>query len=156
MNNGFPKWLIGVVIKSFFIANLFKTDITTWNELWSNVVIITYSSIFAKYFSSGANFWSHRVRRETGVLTAFNSHGVDKFANSLFYNTDISAKWHCELVQLHPITVYRTAFGCALFWCWVSLCFPFTNSMVSCYSIIMVATIIVIFMSTAIRFDLHM
>ena len=32
--------------------------------------------------------------------------------------------------QLHPITVYRTVFGCALSWCGVSLCVPFTNSLV--------------------------
>ena len=31
--------------------------------------------------------------------------------------------------QLHPITVYMTVFECVLFWCWVSLCFHFTNSL---------------------------
>ena len=43
--------------------------------------------------------------------------------------------------RLHPITVYETAFACALFWCWVPLCVLFTNSWLACYSIMMVATV---------------
>ena len=37
--------------------------------------------------------------------------------------------------------------GCALFWCWVSLCVPFTHSLLECSFIMMVATIIGIFMA---------
>ena len=50
--------------------------------------------------------------------------------------------------QLNPITVYRADFWvCAvLFWCWVSLCFLFTNSFIECYFIVMVATTIGLFM----------
>ena len=33
--------------------------------------------------------------------------------------------------QLHPTTVYRTGLVCALFWCCVSLCVPFTNSLIA-------------------------
>ena len=36
--------------------------------------------------------------------------------------------------QLHPITVYVTVFGCALFWYWVSLCVPFTISLMNSIS----------------------
>ena len=38
--------------------------------------------------------------------------------------------------QLHPIPVYRAVFACELFWCRVSLCAPFTISLVECYFII--------------------
>ena len=44
------------------------------------------------------------------------------------YSSVFSISWyryryHVTLYigQQHPITVYRTVFGCALFWCWVSL-----------------------------------
>ena len=47
--------------------------------------------------------------------------------------------------QLHPNTVHRTVLGCALFWCWVSLCVPFTNFLIEFYSITIVETIIRIF-----------
>ena len=49
--------------------------------------------------------------------------------------------------QLHIITVYSTILGCALFWCWVSLHAPFTDSLIGCYFIIMGATINGIFMA---------
>ena len=47
-------------------------------------------------------FWIHRVRRETVVLTALSSHRLNKFANSLYYDIDISTMWHYELVGCTP------------------------------------------------------
>ena len=51
----------------------------------------------------------------------------------------------------HPITVYRTVLGCALFWCWVLLGTPVTISLIEFYFImtfiIIVVTIIGIFMA---------
>ena len=39
------------------------------------------------------------------------------------------------------------SFGCAIFCCWLSLCVPLTNSLIECYFIMMVATIIGRFMA---------
>ena len=44
--------------------------------------------------------------------------------------------------QLHPITVYRTGFGCARLWCWVSLCGPFTSFLIGFYFIVIFMTIV--------------
>ena len=52
--------------------------------------------------------------------------------------------------QLRPITVLGRVFGCELFWCWVSLCTPFTISLIEfCFIMIfmIVVTIIGIFMT---------
>ena len=43
--------------------------------------------------------------------------------------------------HLHPITVYRTVFGC-VFWCWVSLGIHFTLSFIECYFIMMGVAVI--------------
>ena len=37
--------------------------------------------------------------------------------------------------QLHIITLYKTVLGFALFWCWVTLRDPLTNSFIECYFI---------------------
>ena len=50
-----------------------------------------------------------------------------------------------SLGRLHHIIFYRTVLGCALFWCWVSLCVPFTNSLIQVYFITIVVIIIGIF-----------
>ena len=62
-------------------------------------------------------------------------------------------RYHVTLCisQLHPIIVYRTGFGCALFWCRVPLC-AFILSLIEFYFIIImfimiVVTIIEIFMA---------
>ena len=52
-----------------------------------------------------------------------------------------------RIVQLHPITDYRTVLGFVLFWFWVSWCVVFANSSLLCYVIMMVAAIIGIFMA---------
>ena len=53
-----------------------------------------------------------------------------------------------SISQLHPITVFRTAFGVfALFRCWGSLCVPVTNSLIEFYFIRIAITIIWIFMA---------
>ena len=44
--------------------------------------------------------------------------------------------------QLHPITVYRTGFGCALFWSWMSLCLPSINFLIEFYFIAIIVTIL--------------
>ena len=59
--------------------------------------------------------------------------------------------------QLHPITVYRIVLGCALFWCWVSLCAPFTLSLIDLYFvmifIVIIVTIIAIFIANILIFN---
>ena len=66
-------------------------------------------------------------------------------------------RYHATLCigQLQLITVYRTDFGCTLFWCWVSLCVPFTNPLIAYYPIMTLVTIIGMFMSMAIQLDPH-
>ena len=45
--------------------------------------------------------------------------------------------------QLHPITVYRTVLGCALFCCWVSLGAHFINFFIEFYFIMIFIMIVV-------------
>ena len=51
-----------------------------------------------------------------------------------------------------PITVYRTIFGCVLFWCWISIFCFFTNVTINVYFIMVIISIIGMFMSMAIPF----
>ena len=64
---------------------------------------------------------------------------------------DIGTMWHLYIGQQYPITVYRTVFGCALFWCWVSLGPPVTISLIELYFIMIfimkVVTIVGVFMA---------
>ena len=70
---------------------------------------------------------------------------------SLYHNID---RYNVTLYigQQLPITICRTVFGCALFWCWVSLGAPVTISLIEFYFIMIfimiVVTIIGIFMAT--------
>ena len=58
--------------------------------------------------------------------------------------------------QPHSITVWGLfLFLCALFWCWVSLCVPFTNYMTECYFVMLVANMYVIFMANLIIQTTH-
>ena len=55
--------------------------------------------------------------------------------------------WHCALVSCTSSESAGLFSGCALFWCWASLCVPFTNSMTEFYFIMMVVIIIGNFMA---------
>ena len=44
--------------------------------------------------------------------------------------------------QLHPSTVYRIMFGCALFWCGMSSHVPFINYLIE-FDFIMIAVIVI-------------
>ena len=70
------------------------------------------------------------------------------------YRSRLSVSWygygyHVTLCngQFRPITVCRSGFWFCAVRCWVSLCVPFTNSLIGCYFITMAATIIGIFMA---------
>ena len=67
--------------------------------------------------------------------------------NSQYHDMDIGTKWHCALVSCTPSQSIGMDFGCALFWCWVSLCVPFAYSLIELYFIMIVVTIIGIFMA---------
>ena len=59
----------------------------------------------------------------------------------------VGTMWHCALVSCTPSQCLGLIFGWVLFWCLVSLCVPFINSLIECYFIMMVATIIGTFMA---------
>ena len=71
--------------------------------------------------------------------------------HSLYHNMHLGTLWHCTLVSSTPSQSVRLVFGCALFWCWVSLGAPVTISLIEFYFImifiIIVVTIIGIFMA---------
>ena len=59
---------------------------------------------------------------------------------------DISTMWHCALVSCTPPQSIGLVFGCAPFWCWVSLCVTFTSPLIGCYFIMMVTTVMYVFL----------
>ena len=67
---------------------------------------------------------------------------------------DIGTLWHCALVSCTPSQYIGLVLGCALVWCLVSLCAPFTISLIELYFIMIfimrVVTIIGIFMAIVI------
>ena len=65
--------------------------------------------------------------------------------DSLYHNMYIGTMWHCALVSRTRSQSIGLVLGCVLFWCWVSLCVPFTNPLIECYFFMMIATIIWIF-----------
>ena len=67
--------------------------------------------------------------------------------NSLYHNTDIGTMWHWAWVSCTPSQSIGLFFGCALFWGWVSLYVPLTNSLVEFYFILRFMTIIGIFIA---------
>ena len=52
---------------------------------------------------------------------------------SLYHDMDISNMWHGALVSCTPSQSIGLVFGCPLFWCWVLLCVPSTNSLIELY-----------------------
>ena len=70
---------------------------------------------------------------------------------SLNHNMDIGTMWHCTLVSSTPSQSIGLFFGCALFWCWVSLSAPVISSLMEFYFtmlfIMIVMTIIEILMA---------
>ena len=67
--------------------------------------------------------------------------------DSLYQNIDTGTMWLCALVSCIQPQSIGLILVCALLWCWVSLYVAFTNFMIECYFIIMVATIIGILMA---------
>ena len=78
-------------------------------------------------------------------LLGLNVYFNCKFRYSWYYDMDIDTMWHCALISW-PQSI-ALVLWCALFWCWVSICVPFTNSLIQCYFIMIVATIIGICMA---------
>ena len=66
---------------------------------------------------------------------------------SLYHYMDIGNTWHCALVDCTPSQSIGLVFVPALFCCWVSLCIPFTRSLIEFYFIMIVVTIIDIFIA---------
>ena len=62
---------------------------------------------------------------------------------SLYHNMDIDTMWHFTLVSSTPSQSIGLIFGCALFWCWVSLGAPVTISLIEFYFIMIFIMIIV-------------
>ena len=62
--------------------------------------------------------------------------------DSLYSNMDIGTMWHCALISCTPSQSIGL-FLCALLWCWVSLCAPFTISLIEFYFIMIFIMIVV-------------
>ena len=61
--------------------------------------------------------------------------------DSLYHDMDIGTTWHCALVSSTPSKSLGLVFGCTLFWCWASLCVPFTNSLIECYLLFVITNL---------------
>ena len=72
-----------------------------------------------------------------------NVHHNCIIQDSLYHAMDIYTMWHCSLVRCTPSQSIWLVLGCALLWCWVSLCAPFTISLIEFY-FIMIFTMIVV------------
>ena len=53
--------------------------------------------------------------------------------DSLYHDMDIGILLHGALASCTPSKLIGLVLGSALFWCWVSLCAPFTMSLTECY-----------------------
>ena len=62
--------------------------------------------------------------------------------DSLYHNMDIGTMWHCALFSCTSSQSVGLVLESVLFWCWVSLCVPITNSLIEIYFIMIVVTII--------------
>ena len=60
---------------------------------------------------------------------------------------DIDTTWRIALVSCTPSQSEGLVLGCALFWCWVLLCVPFTNSLIEFNFIMIVVTVNGIFVA---------
>ena len=63
--------------------------------------------------------------------------------HSLYHGMDIGTMWQCALVSCTLSHSTALLFGCALFWCWVSLGAPFTISLIKFYFIMILIMIVV-------------
>ena len=64
---------------------------------------------------------------------------------SLYHNMDIGSMWHCTLVSSTSSQSIGLCFGCALFWCWVSLGAPVTISLIEfCFIMIFIIIFVII------------
>ena len=88
------------------------------------------------------------VIRSCLVSSVYRNHIVQ---DSLYHNMDIGTMWHCASVTCTPSQSMGLFWGCALFWCWVSLCVPLTNSLIEFYFIMMIVTIIGILKPSVLR-----
>ena len=50
--------------------------------------------------------------------------------HSLYFGMDKATKWYCALVSCTPSK--STVSGCAMFWCWLSLCVPLLSHRDGC------------------------
>ena len=79
------------------------------------------------------------------------------FQDSLYHNMYIGTMWHCALVSCIPSQFIGLVLGCGLSWCWVSLCAPFTISLIEFYLVMIfvrrVVTITEIFMAILFIFN---
>ena len=116
-----------------------------WNKLFLRLDIYT-PSVVAMVVCWIMQYWY-------SSLLGFNC--TFQLYSSWFSLLKYWYRYHVTLCigQLHPITFYKLFFWYALFWCSVSLCVPFINSFIACYSKMMFVTVIGMFMSMAIHFD---
>ena len=63
--------------------------------------------------------------------------------DSLYHTMGIGTMWHCALASCASLQSIGLFFGCALFWCWMSLCAHFTISSTEFYFIMIFIMIIV-------------
>ena len=106
--------------------------LTTLGLICTLIIIIHYYDNISYYI------YIHHVLNNWNefFLIYFNCIVQD----SLHYDIHIGTMWHCVSVSGTTSWSIGLHFGLALFWCWVSLCVRFTNSLTECYFFIMVAT----------------
>ena len=117
--------------------------------------IISNKKALSKRHKSQTLVWQWWCVRcyDTLILSCWVSNVHFNFIvhDSLYYKMDKGTVWHCALVSCTPSQSIGLFFLCALFWCWVSLCAPFTIFSIEFYFIMVfimiVATIIGIFMA---------
>ena len=84
-----------------------------------------------------------------------NNNDNDNIDNNNNNNNDIVGTMrHCTLVSRTPSQSIGLVSGCELFWCWLSLYVPLTNSLKEFYFIMAFVTIFGIFMAIF-YFELH-
>ena len=91
-----------------------------------SLLVVHYYYINVMYFS----WWYTFV-----ILSCLDSnvYFICIFQGCIYYHMEIYTMRPCALVSCAPSQSIGLVLGCALFWCWVSLCVLFTNSLLEFY-----------------------
>ena len=108
---------------------------TIYYSCYFSCILSNYNKVFLRDIHAKIWYCHDGVLDDTGILSCLVSivYFICMVQDFLYHYIDIGTIRRCALVGSTPSQSIGMFFGCALFWCWVSLCASLTISLIEFY-----------------------